>query len=93
MLYKELIGSINIKLLGLMATLVGIISFIPVISVVHEKHITKNFPFKSLALALLSNILWIGYGIGQEPKDLVVLTMGLLYMAMYSFILFVKISY
>jgi len=93
MLYEKLIDSINIRLIGLMATLVGIISFIPVIRVVHKKHITKNFPFKSLALAMLSNLLWIGYGIGKEPKDLVVLTMGLLYMAMYSFILFVKMSY
>ena len=84
----------NINLVGLFATLIGIISFLPVIYVVYNTKRTANFPFKTLILALISNILWIYYAIAKDEKiDTQIAFMGTLYFFIYSFILFTKILY
>ena len=53
---------------GFLATIIGIISFLPVIYIVYKTKKTINFPYRTLILALLSNILWIYYSVAKYPK-------------------------
>jgi len=81
-----------IKISGLVATIIGIISFIPVLYIVYKTKITKNFPYKTLILALISNILWILYAASKDKIiDKQLMFMGVLYFLIYSFILYTKI--
>lgn len=78
---------------GFLATIVGIISFLPVLYVVYKTKKTNNFPYKALILALVSNFLWIFYAFNKGPVlDTQVAFMGILYFLIYSFILYIKIS-
>ena len=79
---------------GLAATIVGIISFLPVIYVVYKTKTTKNFPIKTLLLALISNLLWIYYGAAKNKvMDKQLILMGTLYFFIYSFILYTKVKH
>lgn len=78
---------------GFLATIVGIISFLPVLYVVYRTKKTNNFPYKALILALVSNSLWIFYAFKKGPKvDPQVAFMGILYFLIYSFILYIKMT-
>jgi len=78
---------------GFLATIVGIISFLLVFYVVYRKKKTKNFSYKELILALVSNSLWIFYAFKKGPKvDNQVAFMGILYFLIYSFILYIKMT-
>lgn len=55
------------KIAGFLATIIGIISFLPVLYVVYKTK-TINFPYRILILALLSNLLWIYYSVAKYPK-------------------------
>ena len=82
----------HIGLAGLAATIIGIISFLPVIYIVYRTKKTDNFPFKALLLALISNTLWIYYAIAKGPViDIEIALSGALYFFIYSFILYTKI--
>ena len=82
------------KLAGLFATIVGIISFIPVVYIVYKTKNTKNFPYKTLFLALISNLLWIYYALVKDKEiDKQLLLMGILYFFIYIFIFVTKIIY
>jgi uncharacterized protein with PQ loop repeat len=74
--------------LGLAATIIGIISFIPVVEHVNSTKKTDNFPYATLYIALLSNLLWVLYGVLKGASATIV--MGALYFAIYAFILYVK---
>ena len=76
--------------LGIIATLIGIISYLPVLYTVHKTRKTNNFPFNTLGLAIISNILWILYGI-YEPAPASILS-GVLYMLIYIYILYIKFN-
>lgn len=83
-----------IKISGLVATMIGIISFIPVLYIVYKTKITKNFPYKTLILALISNILWILYAAAKDKTiDKQLMFMGVLYFIIYLFILYTKLLY
>lgn len=83
-----------LKISGLVATMIGIISFIPVIYIVYKTKITKNFPYKTLILALISNVLWILYATAKDKTiDKQLMFMGVLYFLIYFFILYTKILY
>ena len=84
----EKFGKDHLTTVGLAATLVGIISFIPVLMVVHDTKKTHNFPYNTLYLALASNSLWMIYGLWKNAKATII--MGLLYFAIYAFILYTK---
>ena len=82
----------HIGLTGFAATIIGIISFLPVLYIVYRTKKTENFPFKALLLALISNVLWIYYAIAKGPViDIELAFSGLLYFFIYSFILYTKI--
>ena len=79
----------KITVVGLLATFIGIISFLPVLLVVHKTRNTKNFPYRTLFLALASNVLWLTYGILKNSTATII--MGVLYFLIYTFILYNKI--
>ena len=83
MYYKDIIGYI--------ATIIGVLSFLPVISNIYKTKKTNNFPFKTLILVLISNSLLILSGFLK--KDFVFIFMGFIYIVIYSFILFTKLTY
>jgi uncharacterized protein with PQ loop repeat len=90
----EKIGEAPSKFAGLAATIIGIISFIPILYVVHITKKTKNFPYRGLILALISNLLWIYYAAAKDHIiDKQLMFMGVLYFFIYAFILYTKISY
>tara|TARA_Y100000591_G_C21665694_1_gene610172 strand:+ start:76 stop:363 length:288 start_codon:yes stop_codon:yes gene_type:complete len=74
--------------IGIIATVIGIISFIPVVLGVYRTKKTNNFPYQMLILALISNLLWIIYGVVISADSTII--MGALYFGIYTFILFVK---
>lgn len=76
---------------GLFATIIGIVSFLPVVYLIYKTKNTSNFPFKSLILALISNILWIYYAFVKV--DYQVAFMGTLYFFIYIYILYTKLVY
>ena len=80
------------KIAGFLATIIGIISFVPVLYVVYKTKKTVNFPYRTLILALISNLLWIYYSVAKYPKiDFQVAFMGVLYFFIYLFILQTKV--
>jgi uncharacterized protein with PQ loop repeat len=79
--YKEIIGYL--------ATIIGVFSFLPVIINVYNTKKTNNFPYKTLILALISNLLFMISGIFK--KDFILIFMGIVYLIIYSFITFIKI--
>jgi len=82
------------KIAGFLATIIGIISFVPVLYVVYKTKKTVNFPYRTLILALISNLLWIYYSVAKYPKiDFQVAFMGVLYFFIYLFILHTKVFY
>jgi len=78
----------HITKVGILATMVGIISFLPVIMIVHYTKKTHNFPYNTLYLALVSNILWVVYGIFKDATATIL--MGLLYFTIYAYIFYTK---
>lgn len=83
----------NVHAAGIMATLIGIVSFLPVLFVVYKTKNTDNFPYQTLILAILSNLLWIIYAINTKPHmDKQIAFMGFLYLCIYLFILYTKTS-
>jgi uncharacterized protein with PQ loop repeat len=82
------------KIAGFLATIIGIISFLPVLYIVYKTKKTINFPYRTLILALLSNLLWIYYSVAKYPKiDFQIAFMGSLYFFIYLFILHTKAFY
>jgi uncharacterized protein with PQ loop repeat len=74
--------------LGIAATIIGITGFIPLVEHVNSTKKTANFPYITLYIAILSNLLWILYGILNDASATIV--MGALYFAIYAFILYIK---
>lgn len=86
-MFKNFLKS-NIFFIGLSATLIGILSFLPVLLHVHKTRKVTDFPYITLYIALLSNLLWIVYGIIKGAYASIV--QGILYFFIYSYILFIK---
>jgi uncharacterized protein with PQ loop repeat len=87
MVYKFLKS--NVLYIGLLATLIGITSYMPIIKHVYYTTDTNDFPYITLYIAILSNILWIIYGYIKGAKAS--LLQGILYLLIYTYILYVKI--
>jgi len=76
---------------GLLATLIGIISFLPIIYKIIVTKKTDNFTISSLTLALISNVLWIIYG--TSNKLFTPFLSGILYFIIYAIILLYKVFF
>jgi hypothetical protein len=78
-----------ITLIGLFGTLIGLISFRAMLWKIYTEGITINFPYESLILTLIGWSLTIIYGI--LSKSVVVITLGSVYLTIFSSILITKI--
>lgn len=74
---------------GLLATFIGIMSFLPILYRITQTKDTSNFTYTNLGLALVSNILWIIFGINKDVMTSII--SGILYLFIYGFILAYKV--
>ncbi len=79
--YKEIIGYT--------ATIISLISFIPVILNIAKTKKTNNFPFRTIFLALLGNSLFLLNGL--LTSNHVMIFMGTVFILIYYYILHVKL--
>ena len=75
---------------GYGASVIGLLSFIPLLTVVYTTGITKNFPYSALYLTLLGWLLMAIYGI--LVKNIPTTTLGAVYFFIFASILYVKIT-
>ena len=78
----------NTENIGYMATIISVISFLPIVYTVYKTGKTNNFPYRALFLALMANLLWLTYGIYKNGNANII--SGGLYFIMYSYILYKK---
>ena len=76
---------------GIIATLIGIISIIPIAMKAWKTKKASSFTTTALVLAIISNALWVIFGISSGVKAS--LLSGSLYLAFYIFIFIIHISY
>ena len=76
------------KLVGDMAIVIGIISYMPVLLTIYKTKKTNNFPYKSLVFLVMAQILWVIYGYLASANA--TLISGLLFLLIYLFILYTK---
>jgi len=80
-----------LKQTGVIATLIGIMSSIPIIFRVWRTKNTDFFPTFALTLSIISNTLWVIFGL--YTGVLASLLSGILYLLFNVFILAIKIIY
>jgi uncharacterized protein with PQ loop repeat len=80
----------KLEILGIVATLIGVVSFAPVVNRVKKTKKAEDFPFIGLFFALASNLIWIYYGHIKGTRA--TMFMGFCYVIIYGFILSVKMS-
>lgn len=83
-------GMQNKNILGDLAIITGIVSFIPIMYKMWFTKNTSNFTWINLTLALISNLLWIMYGLSNNTVNKI---SGALYFCIYSYITVIKILY
>lgn len=79
----------NYNWLGYAASIIGLLSFIPLLWVVYNTGITKNFPYSALILTVIGWSLMAIYGYLSKTTPSMIL--GLVYLGIFSYILYVKI--
>lgn len=84
--YGEL--RLNKHVIGMIAVLSGIISFIPILMKMSVTHNASNFTWINLFLALFSNVTWLFYGYLTNSSSNII--SGILYFIIYSFIVWIK---
>ena len=83
--------NINENVIGSMAIVLGIVSFLPILYKIWKTKDTRNFTTTNLILALISNTLWIYYGTMKNAS--VNIWSGSLYFSIYIYIMIFKILY
>jgi uncharacterized protein with PQ loop repeat len=78
----------KIFVLGLIATILGVLSFLNIVYNIEVSGNTHNFSYKALILSLLSNILWLIYGFKKKDKSIT--TMGIINMGLNLYIIYKK---
>ena len=76
---------------GMLATIIGIMSFMPILYEIILTKKTTNFTITNIILALISNMLWITYGITNKLYTPTI--SGVLYLIIYGFIMIYKIIF
>lgn len=81
--YKENIGYI--------ATIISLISFFPIILNIAKTKKTNNFPYKTIILSLIANLLFLYNGF--LTNNYVIIFMGGVFTLIYLFIFYIKIFF
>jgi uncharacterized protein with PQ loop repeat len=79
---------VNKHIIGIIAVITGIISFIPILMRMRTTHNATNFTWLNLGLALISNVAWFLYGYLTKSNTNIV--SGILYFIIYSYIVSIK---
>tara|TARA_Y100000816_G_scaffold198443_1_gene145337 strand:+ start:2692 stop:2988 length:297 start_codon:yes stop_codon:yes gene_type:complete len=80
-----------IKTIGLLASFIGLLRFIPLIYHIYNTKKTNNFTPTVLLLALMSSLFWLIFGFYENSTP--VLISSIIALFVYSYILSVKIIY
>ena len=80
----------KIFVLGLFATILGVLSFLNIVYNIKLSGNTTNYNYKSLILSLSSNLLWLIYGFIKKDKSIT--TMGIIYIILNLYIIYKKIN-
>lgn len=79
------------QIIGYAGTIFTVLSFLPVVFNIYKTKKTNNFPYKTIILAYLGNGLILLNGI--LSKNNVLMFMGTIFVLIYSYILYIKLSF
>lgn len=79
----------NNNFIGILGTLIGLVSFRAMLWNIYTTGVTINFPYESLILTLIGWFLTTIYGF--LSKSIVVILLGIIYFSIFLSILIVKI--
>lgn len=79
------------QIIGYAGTIFTVLSFLPVVLNIYKTKKTNNFPYKTIILAYLGNGLILLNGI--LSKNNVLMFMGTIFVLIYSYILYIKLSF
>ena len=80
-----------IKNLGLLASFLGLLRFIPMVYQIYKTKRTNNFTPTMLLLALTSTIFWLVFGFYEDTLPVIISSVIALFV--YLYIVFMKLSY
>ena len=80
-----------IKNLGLLASFLGLLRFIPMVYQIYKTKRTNNFTPTMLLLALTSTIFWLVFGFYEDTLPLIISSVIALFV--YTYIVYMKLSY
>jgi uncharacterized protein with PQ loop repeat len=80
-----------ITVTGLLASLIGLCRFIPLIYEIHKTKKTNNFTYITLILALISSALWLIFGIYETAIPIIL--SSIISLSIYIYIIFIKNNY
>ena len=81
----------NIDNIGILASIIGLLRFIPLVIEINKTKKTNNFPYLMLFLAITSTTLWLIYGFINY--SIALLISASIALSVYIFILFMKLKY
>jgi MtN3 and saliva related transmembrane protein len=81
----------NIDVIGITASVIGLLRFIPMVFEIYKTKKTNNFPYLMLGFAIISTILWLIYGFINYSISLLIFAS--IALSVYLFILFMKLKY
>lgn len=81
----------NIDNIGILASIIGLLRFIPLVIEIYKTKKTNNFPYLMLLLAISSTFLWLIYGFINY--SIALLISASIALSVYLFILFMKLKY
>ena len=80
-----------VVLLGMAATIAGMLRFIPIVIEINRSKKTNNFTVWTLILAITSSIMWILYSFFQESVSLAI--SASIALTVYMYIVYMKWVY
>lgn len=89
--YNEIKNNNVIKNLGLLASFLGLLRFIPMVYQIYKTKRTNNFTPTMLFLALSSTIFWLIFGFYENTLPIII--SSLIAFAVYIYIVYMKISH
>jgi uncharacterized protein with PQ loop repeat len=79
------------KNIGYVAMMLSFIGFSPIVYNIYKTKQTNNFTYSSIFISFIISTLWIFYGINQN--SFVTIIRSVVFIFVYSFILYVKVFY
>ena len=81
----------NLYLIGLSATIIGALRFIPLVLEIYRSKRTNNFTFGTLTFAITSTLLWITYSYFRHSISLAI--SASIALSVYMYIVYMKVKH